>query len=339
MNNNNINTQINNLTKMNTEQEIIITLPSRKSTVSRSHPTGKKASSLVKKPEEEKSKTYPRECSPTVETEVDLSFPMGHSSKPKRKNKKKGDCEHTNTINENGNDVCIDCGEVLKTISHEAEWTYYGHNDTHHSSDPSRCQYKKVVDKGISKDLKSLGIRKDVVEIADRLYTIVTKGNITRSRFRQGIMFICVFKAYQHLGIPETPDELQKIFPNIKKKDISSGHTYFMTNIPKDELEKYTQEYITAEHYIPKILEKFNAKQEVIEDVLNIYRFLENKSTYINRSNPQSVSSGLVYYYLKKKNADTTAAKFGKLVGLSEITISKLCNDIEEIFHTEEISI
>jgi hypothetical protein len=51
---------------------------------------------------------------------------------------------------------------------------------------------------------------------------------------------------------------------------------------------------------------------------------LERKSNVIDKRNPQSVSCGLVYYYLRRLNVDITPAKFGELVGLSAITITNI---------------
>ena len=55
------------------------------------------------------------------------------------------ECKHTNIINENGNCLCVDCGEeISKDILNDKEWTYYGNVDTKHMSDPTRCQVRKL---------------------------------------------------------------------------------------------------------------------------------------------------------------------------------------------------
>ena len=95
-------------------------------------------------------------------------------------------------------------------------------------------------------------------------------------------------------------------------------------------------QYITAEHFIPQILGKFNIKNEHTTNILEIYKYLERKSNVIDKRNPQSVSCGLVYYYLRRLNVDITPAKFGELVGLSAITITNITNEIEEIMYTQE---
>jgi transcription initiation factor TFIIIB Brf1 subunit/transcription initiation factor TFIIB len=254
----------------------------------------------------------------------------------KNSKQKKNKCPHSSIINEGGIDVCVDCGENIQIESFDTEWRYYGDGDKSKSYDPSRCQYKKPQDKGIKKELEKMGFSRDVIVKADYYYQKVTQGDIKRSALRKGIIFSCVLFAYKHYKMRITTDELDEIF-KIGRKNMSKGLTYFKTNIPKNEIDYDNFDYATAEHFIPKILEKWNVKEEHVNYVLNLYKRLSNKSHLINTSNPQSVSSGLVYYYLKKLDLEITPSKFGKLVGLSEITINRITNEIEDILLKEEV--
>ena len=63
-------------------------------------------------------------------------------------------CMHASTSETSGVILCIDCGEEIgKNINHDKEWRYYGQMDTKHSSDPNRCQMRKIEDKSIFKDV------------------------------------------------------------------------------------------------------------------------------------------------------------------------------------------
>ena len=253
--------------------------------------------------------------------------------------KYKNTCDHNETIYEGNIEICIECGlKVNEEYNFLPEWRFYGENDNKNSDDPNRCQYRKIPDKGIRKDLEKMGLPCDIIDIADKLYTDITKGDIKRSNLRKGIMFACVFQAYKNLGKPETPDYLSKKF-NINKKNMSKGLTYFC--LRSQEKKK---DYITAEHFIPKICEKFNIIDEHINNILNLYKKIGDKSSILNRSNPQSVSSALVYYYIKKTKDDSfiknknipdiTAAIFGQEVNLSEVTIINKANEIDDILNS-----
>ena len=266
---------------------------------------------------------------------VDEMFEMSFTSTLKKKKKEK--CTHSSIINEAGIDVCVDCGENVNTETFDVEWKYYADSK---SSDPSRCQYRKVPDKGIKKELEKIGFSREIIDKADYFYQKVTQGDIKRSNLRKGIEFACVFYDYKALGKPIVAEKLDEMFKvsgdKLGRRKMSKGITYFKTRIPKEELMKIEDEYITAEHFIPDILEKFNVKDEHVKYVLNLYKVLSNKSALMNTSNPQSVSSSLVYYFLEKLNIDITPSQFGKLVGLSEITINRITNEIKDILINED---
>ena len=285
-----------------------------------------------------KTKSYTNSVS--VDDDIKMLFELANKENQTRYEKEttidaNTNCKHENTINENHIEICVDCGIALHNkLTTEAEWRYYGENDNNHSSDPSRCQYRKAVDKSIKKDLEKLDLTPEIINLSDELYFKVTKGDIKRGDLRWGIIFACVFEAYKMIGNPQTPISIQKMFNKvfaITKRNMSHGINYFRLGMPKEE--KKDIQYITAEHFIPSILEKFDIKQEHTENILALYKEIENKSSVINRRNPQSVSCGLVYYYLKKLNADISVGKFGKIVGLSEITISNIMNEIDEVIY------
>lgn len=216
-------------------------------------------------------------------------------------------------------------------IDQDAEWRYYGAADNRCSYDPSRCQFRsKNPDKGIRKDLERLGLPSHVINLADQYYTEVTQNEIKRGNLRKGIMFACVFEAYKDINKVQMPDHLRKLF-GIDKKNGSRGLTYFH----RRRKRRGDRQYITAEHFIPKICERFNLTDEYTQQVLDLYRQLKNKSPKLDHSYPQSVSCGCVYYVMKRKNADISGEEFGKMVGLSSITVVKKANEIEDILNSD----
>jgi transcription initiation factor TFIIIB Brf1 subunit/transcription initiation factor TFIIB len=250
------------------------------------------------------------------------------SKKNKKSENEENKCSHEDTINENGIDVCINCGIALyDKINNEAEWRYYGDNDNQHSIDPSRCQYRKGQERGIQNELIALGFPHQIVEISDKLYNKATQGDIKRSNLRKGIMLACVFQAYMNINKPQTTEKLQEIF-GIERKVVTGGINYFRKKVPKEDIKI---SYITAEHFIPDILDTFNINKEHTNNILELYKNIETKGNLIDRRNPQSVGKGLVYYYLKKMNVDISPAKFGKLTKLSESTLINIVNEIDSI--------
>ena len=78
-------------------------------------------------------------------------------------------------------------------------------------------------------------------------------------------------------------------------------------------------------------MDKFEASKEQKNEVINLYNKIKNKSSKINRSRPQSISSALIYYWISYKNINISLKDFSKRVELSELTIVKIAKEISEI--------
>ena len=82
--------------------------------------------------------------------------------------------------------------------------------------------------------------------------------------------------------------------------------------------------------------DKFNLKKDFVEEVLELWQQVcANQG--LSHSYPQSVSAGCIYYVLKKKNIDISPYDFGKVLGMSEITITKKAHEIDEVLSSLEI--
>jgi len=246
-------------------------------------------------------------------------------------------CIHEEIISTlEGTEICTHCGLVIDTITNfDQEWRYYGSSDTKYSSDPSRVQYRKEVEKGILKELEKYDVPRNVCDRANTLYNEVTKGHIKRGRSRLAIIFACVFNAYIEMNDSKTSEELRDMF-NLERREASRALTFFKTHH-----SSRSSLYISSYYFIPMILNKFKADPSHEENIKRIYKYLEKKDiSKINGSNPKSISAGLVYYYLININKIIDPDTFSKIVGLSKITILKIskfiANVIDESSDTED---
>ena len=236
------------------------------------------------------------------------------------------DCEHNNFMTtEDGNEVCTDCGfEKPVTFDNSPEWRFYKENDTKQSMDPSRCFMRKYEEKSIYRDMEQYSIPKDIVEIANTNYTTITEDSILRGNSRKGLIVACIFYAYEDLGQRKSQDEIKKFF-NINKKILSNGMKTFNLKI------KRTPIYTSPLDFIPKIMSKFNLYDKHIQFVIKLYNKICSNSSFINRSNPDSIAAGLSYFFLKHINFPISLTEFSKKVGLSDITIHKISKKIKDI--------
>ncbi len=239
------------------------------------------------------------------------------------------ECQHLEIVEERGIKSCVHCGqEVGSKVVYGKEWRYYGNDDTKHSSDPTRCQARKCEEKTIYKDLENMGFSDKVIGLANDIYQQVTKDKIYRGNSRKGIIFACIFHAYKIMGKPQSCDSLQSVF-KLDRKIILKGMKHVNLFAPKNSEVRTT--YITPVEIVDEIMEKLNANTAQKAEVVALYNEVQNKSSVLNRSKPQSVAAGLVYYYITKNKKEVDIKNYTKLVNLSELTINKIMKEIEKI--------
>jgi transcription initiation factor TFIIIB Brf1 subunit/transcription initiation factor TFIIB len=243
-------------------------------------------------------------------------------------------CSHENVISEKGVNVCVDCGEeIFHRIAHDKEWRYYGPSDSKHSSDPNRVQVRKTEERSIFKDVENLGFSESIVSKANKIYAQVTKNKIFRGDHRKAIVFACVYHAYKMVKKPQSHEHLIQVF-NLNKKKGLRGLKYVNLYAPKDSKIRTT--YISPETLTADIMKKFNATTEQKQEVTNLYDKIKNKSSRLNRSRPQSVACGLVFYWIQIKHKDISLKDFAKKVNLSELTINRIAKEISTVLETIE---
>ena len=91
--------------------------------------------------------------------------------------------------------------------------------------------------------------------------------------------------------------------------------------------------FITPVHLIENIMDKFNATDEQKKEVTDLYTRIKNRSSKINRSRPQSVSAGLIWFWICMKGLEINLKDFAQKTGLSELTITKISKEISTILN------
>lgn len=243
---------------------------------------------------------------------------------------RKATCPHREIILEGHTKNCAECGEVLliKELTYEKEWRYYGMMDTRHTSDPNRCHIRRSEDKTIYRDVDKMGFSDKIISMANHLYEQVTQGRIFRGNTRKGIIFACIFHAYKLELNPQSCETLIDIF-QIDRKIGLRGLKFVNLHAPKDSTFRNFQ--ITTEHLIQEILNKFHASPPQVQEAIQLYHTIKGRSSLLNRSRPQSVASGVVRYYIQLKNPDITMDYFRTKIRLSELTISRIVKEIRRL--------
>jgi transcription initiation factor TFIIIB Brf1 subunit/transcription initiation factor TFIIB len=243
-------------------------------------------------------------------------------------------CLHENTIENAGTVLCVECGEEIeKSVVYDKEWRYYGHMDTKHKTNPNRCQSRKDTERTIFKDVEGMFFEDNVTTIANNFYLQITDGKIHRGESRKGIVFACIYHAYKQIGNPRSCESLTEVF-KIERKTGLKGLKHFQLNIDKQSVQNTSQ--ITPANLVGDIMDKFSATPEQKAEVIRLYERIKDEkklTSKINRARPQSVASGLTYYWICNNNKKITLKEFVSEIGLSELTVDRIAKEFAVIIN------
>ena len=253
---------------------------------------------------------------------------------PEKITEKHHQCKHENLFTDSKNIIlCLGCGiQISNQVSYEREWRWYGPlSDTKHSSDPNRTTIRKLDTKGIFTDLEKYNFNTKVVYDANQLYSTITQNKILRGKKRLGIIFACVYHSFLKNNIQISCQGLLHIF-EMEQSIALRGLKFCSIHLPlESDIHSIKMKKNDIEHLITEIMQKFSATALQIEEVIELYKFLLNKSSLLNRSRPQSVASGVCKYYILNKNPDFSNEYFKCKVKLSDLTLKRIITEIETI--------
>jgi len=243
-------------------------------------------------------------------------------------------CQHLHTQSDCGITECLDCGEQIKA-SIDAESKMFTSIDNRSMGDGNRCWAPKKKVKGIREDVKGLGFPDPVVNVAEDIFKTVTGGNIFRVDKRKAIIVACLLEAYKILNQEVSLDFLLKRIP---VPNITVGTKIVETKIKRYDVDRSRSTYTSPEDSIKDIMTKWDSDPSVIEEVIQLFKKVEDRSSLLNRSRAKSVAAAVVYYYaLATKRKSITLKDFASRVELSDSTIQKLAKEISAVLQTKEI--
>lgn len=244
-------------------------------------------------------------------------------------------CMHTDLVTENEIISCLECGEIVqKIITHEQEWRCFSATDSRKSADPNRVQQRREETRSIHKDVENMCFSETIVNEADKLYTMVTKGQLFRGDSRKSIIFGCISRAYDNVGMHQIPENLLRIF-NLDNKVALKGLRIVNNNLPKTSQSRSV--IPTPVDYIRESMNEFRATPAQKDEVVSLYARIKNKSSKLNKARPQSVAAALIFYWITRKKLDISIKEFAKTIKLSEMTILKNAREVAIVLGSPNI--
>lgn len=246
-------------------------------------------------------------------------------------------CDHINTItNDAGITVCTNCAEEINSIDFTQEWRWFSNSDNKTSKDPSRCHKTRNKPKGVQSafDKKNIVVSPGIINIVQQKYDIILENLVNKKLLRGGsrnsIISACLFHAYKEVNQERTAKYVQNIL-GISQKSMSSGMKEYYNAFPEDRCN-----HTTPIHLIPWVMTRTKVPMIHFRRIKIISEYLMKASSLIERSTPQSVAAATVFFYLTifpniKDELSITKSKFAEKAGLSDVTMSKLVVNMNQI--------
>lgn len=228
-------------------------------------------------------------------------------------------CPHEQLIYENGVDLCVACGrEMGEKVSFSKSY-----NVTTTKKEQTFERVKKQ--KNIYNDVANIDLSDHIKDLANDIYVRACKDHVHRGAYRRAIIFASVFTAYKMDNNPQSCDRLLSYF-KIKRRDALKGLKFVSEHVGNVPLS-----YITPQDIIKEYMKRFRATSAQIDEVLEMYSIIEGKSSTLNRSRPQSVAAGMIYYYSHETGSKLQMKNFLTKINISELTVQKICKEIKRV--------
>ena len=271
-----------------------------------------------------------------------------------------------NYVIHNGMTTCKICYNVVSNISDNAEWRYYGSEDSK-SSDPTRCGMPTNIllpKSSIGSTLNFKNNSKSMNQIRRyqnfngmpykerskyKVFNIITetcqKNNISTKIINEAkslynnISDIKISRGSNRTGIIaacvyfsckecDVPRSTKEISDifNIPITTMTKGVKNFQEILNLDRKNKTRIKKITM-HPID-FIDRFSNNMDInIEIIKNICNCcIENN--IISQNTPQSIAAGCIYYYIKKKDLNVNKKNLSDVCKISEVTINKCYKNI-----------
>lgn len=253
----------------------------------------------------------------------------------------KSDCKHKNVAKDDntGVNICKTCGKEFECLDFSQEWRYFGASDNRSTQDPSRCRKPKSSKKSIETFFqgRSETFHNALIQRVEYRYEKVIAAscnNLLRGKGRKAIIAICTFYSLQDDQQFRTLDHVKNIF-DVEQKDMSEAETKYYIAFPEDRTR-----HLTPQKLMKWIMEITKTDMKHYRRIMLISEYFMQTSKLIERSTPQSVAASTIYFYLHyfRENEKISKPSFNKLksqfandAGLSDITVSKICKEMQEI--------
>ena len=214
------------------------------------------------------------------------------------------ECNNTNSA------ICPNCGRHSVNVQH---------NYIHLGSDSG-----KMFDFQILPELETFQYSETVKSEITLMFQEATKGVTRRNGPRRAIIFCCVVNVCKKHGVVFDQTELKNKL-DITDRNINTAMKEVGAIIGK------LSSAISIEDVVKMIMKTFDLRIELFEPIMAIYHTCKRVSVRFNSAKPETIGTGLVYYYLMKNYPEFKQDEFANQSNVAKETILAVYEEIKTI--------
>ncbi len=246
-------------------------------------------------------------------------------------------CDHPETVQIDGSDVCCACGQIFQSSSFAEEWNYEQNNVR-----SGRCQGPKRTRRDtVDADLFKMNIPSDIRKRAVDLYITTVGAQTRRSKQRKGLYATVIHRAYAEAGNKITPDEVCRLV-GVSPSALFKGVLWMTSSGNSPTTSVIESDLTCAESYIPTFLKKMSHTGKVedrdVSEVKRILHFVWEREDFSDVK-PQALAAAVVFYYLRygipnrtDEDKPVTKSDFATKISMTESVISRVDSKLKRIF-------
>lgn len=174
-----------------------------------------------------------------------------------------------------------------------------------------------VKEKSIASDLVKYKIPEDIIAKADELYKR-DNVKICRQKKRIHLLFYYTLHAYRDSYKDIDPNKIAKIF-NLTQGDAMTAVSTFNKKKDSDNVNFTSPLRLTLNYCKDLNI----VDEEILNEIKTLCLEVIHKNPNLLNSYPQTVASGILWYYFQTSNYEPDRLKFEQIVGRSTATIKK----------------
>lgn len=270
----------------------------------------------------------------SIEDDFELLFNI--EKEEQKKVQVKPECAHEEVEIYKNVKICCACGmhtEKMQTNQRMWNGSFYNRRGV---KDGLKSLHDDV------KGIQEYNFDPRIIDIADDIFKHIQQKTDRKMNARKSVVCACLFEASKILSAtdPTTSPLLFETVMKVLKVDKKSALGSLkmvklkMVNLTMPSVDDSIYTATTPKVFIFTYMKGLEASDKSISQVYELFDKIKDIET-VNRSRPQSIASGIIYYWILENRKQIDIEAFSRTTSLSALTISKLEKEFRNVIKSK----